>query len=542
MRLTLALILAGLCLAPCLIAQDFPLVYEADEPLPPFPGAVPALDRYAGPAVVLGDATGDGVADFIIRESTEFSSFGSYRFLLYSGADGSVVRVLYGNGFLTSSAFLIRGVGDLTGDARADTCLVVRGAFPVSAGTSLAAVAIDSANGATLWVSELSSTIGPNDQVANVVRMNDLNGDGVGDLALLAQGSAGFGGGVGASATRVLWLSGADGTVLHELVDGLRIIETIANAGDTNGDGFDDLVIAAPTSPFVAPNAGGASLVSGADFSYLRFWNGTAANDNFATSAIGAGDVNGDGFADVMITARGADAAFIYSGQDGSLIASYPLGVAGQSVLSLVARASFDWDGDGTADYLLFNAAPPSNFSYEVRSGADFATLWTSIHPVFADVNGDGLPESIEVESGVANPFLGVPPEPRSIKVVAHKGAQVYGAGSGGLALSWEPLSSQPAVGDFVLSGGTPGASVVVAGSAQPTNEIIFGTTFPLLVSAQPADLFLQLNLNLNAAGGLRALVSLTQPALAGNVLYYQWAELSPNPGTSNAMQLLFDL
>ncbi len=97
---------------------------------------------------------------------------------------------------------------------------------------------------------------------------------------------------------------------------------SVSGAGDVNGDGFGDLILGAPgtdVAGVVDVGAsfiifGGASLPSPLDLAALTPDRGITISgidslDNCGSSVSGAGDLNGDGFADVIIGARGGDAA-----------------------------------------------------------------------------------------------------------------------------------------------------------------------------------------------------------------------------------------
>src|SRR5690606_92605 len=98
----------------------------------------------------------------------------------------------------------------------------------------------------------------------------------------------------------------------------------VSSAGDVNGDGFSDIIVGAPYNDAGGISAGRAYIYYGgttmdnvADVSFT----GEAENNEFGVSVSSAGDVNGDGYSDVIIGARYNDAgggiagrAYIYYG------------------------------------------------------------------------------------------------------------------------------------------------------------------------------------------------------------------------------------
>lgn len=99
--------------------------------------------------------------------------------------------------------------------------------------------------------------------------------------------------------------SGADGRRLLTLT-GARAREGLgigsAEAGDVNGDGFDDLVIGAWQHAGGAQSGGKVYLYSGMDGALLRSITGRIPGETFGFDATGAGNVDGDGVADLLLT------------------------------------------------------------------------------------------------------------------------------------------------------------------------------------------------------------------------------------------------
>src|SRR5262245_35486130 len=92
---------------------------------------------------------------------------------------------------------------------------------------------------------------------------------------------------------------------------------SVSSAGDVNGDGFDDFVIGALTQGPIG--AGAAYVVFGGSSGFpavtnLASLNGTNgfklsghSSNEFAGGSVAGGDVNGDGFSDIIVGAYRAD-------------------------------------------------------------------------------------------------------------------------------------------------------------------------------------------------------------------------------------------
>ena len=160
---------------------------------------------------------------------------------------------------------------------------------------------------------------------------------------------------------------------------------SVSNAGDVNGDGLDDLIIGAHRSNLSDTDAGASYVVfgqaSGAPVELSNLLaagstgfviSGGAADENAGLSVSGAGDLNGDGFADLVIGAPVASPNGTWSG------ASYV--VYGKTDTDPVDLSTIATDGD-TGGFVI-GGLTAGDFVGQSVSGA-------------GDVNGDGYDDLI---------------------------------------------------------------------------------------------------------------------------------------------------
>jgi len=99
----------------------------------------------------------------------------------------------------------------------------------------------------------------------------------------------------------------------------------VGRAGDVNADGFQDLIVGAPGESTNAHQAGMFQVLSGRDGSVLHSVYGSTPQGQLGKFSVGGGaDVDGDGFADLIGAAAGGSDGKVYvvSGQDGSTLYS----------------------------------------------------------------------------------------------------------------------------------------------------------------------------------------------------------------------------
>src|SRR5204863_4309815 len=147
---------------------------------------------------------------------------------------------------------------------------------------------------------------------SSVSSAGDVNGDGFDDILV---GAVFYDGGEHDEGLAVLYLGSPSGpsstpawTAKSNQANG-HFGRSVRAAGDVNGDGFDDVIIGANTYDDGETHEGGAFLFLGlpSGLTPMPVWRAEGEQDSafFGFSVDTAGDVNGDGFADVIVGAYG---------------------------------------------------------------------------------------------------------------------------------------------------------------------------------------------------------------------------------------------
>jgi len=414
-----------------------------------------------------GDINGDGIDDLIIGApssgslipyppgtsyvvfgGTSVGTGGSFDLSTLDGSNGFVINGINPGDRL---GYSVSRAGDINGDGIDDVIIgapgtafygggysnyVVLGSSDVGSGGSIDLSTLDGSNGFVLDGAKAYS----------VSSAGDINGDGIDDLIIgrrFVYGTGGYSyvvfGGTDVGADGRLNLSSLNGSNgfrinYKDLGDGTT--HSVSGAGDINGDGIDDLIIGVPSNAGFFPQGsssvsyvvfGGTNVgvdgnfdISSLDGSNGFVINGIEANDNLGWSVSSAGDINGDGIADLIIGAPGNTTTYARNDSSKSYVVfgGTNIGEGGSFDLSLL---------DGSNGFVI-NGINPSDFSGWSVSAA-------------GDINGDGIADLI-----IGAPYA----DPNS----SYSGSTyiVFGGAGVGAGGSFD-LSSLDGNNGFVLNG-----------------------------------------------------------------------------------------
>jgi len=228
-------------------------------------------------------------------------------------------KVVGGAPFRTLGLFAA-GAGDTNDDGYDDVVVV---AYAGTLGTPIAYLFLGPVSG-TFDITAADAMLSLIGGVLEVAGAGDVNDDGFDDLIIAnheLQSSAGAAWVVYGPMSGAIDVN-AVGAELRGEEPGDAAGNTTAGPGDVNGDGYDDVVVGAPGNDAGGSDAGAVYVVlgpvpsGGVDLADAETKIQGDAGDRFGTvrSMAGAGDVNSDGRADLIVGVRGDDTAGEASG------------------------------------------------------------------------------------------------------------------------------------------------------------------------------------------------------------------------------------
>lgn len=256
----------------------------------------------------LGDIDADGVADLacsaVFTDPGGITDAGSV--FVYSGASGALIRRHDGAFASGRYGWAVANLGDLDGDSVPDYAI---GAPEAEEGGVPDSGSVHFHSGASGALIDRVDGAEWGDRLGRMVaRVADLDGDGVDEVAVGAPRAARPANPFGSHGL-VMVLSGADRQVLRRIYgeqpDG-GFGSAIADVGDVDGDGFHDLLVGAPSSgAYTYSDSGEAILYSGRNARRMCAFQGSHDDAELGYAVAAAGDLDADGLPDLLLGAPG---------------------------------------------------------------------------------------------------------------------------------------------------------------------------------------------------------------------------------------------
>ncbi len=338
-----------------------------------------------------GDVNGDGYSDVIVgaygydhgegEEGMAFVYHGS-SFGLSSSADWSaesnISMACFGNSVSTA--------GDVNGDGYSD---VIVGAYWYTNGENREGRAYvyhgssSGLSGTAAWTVESNDNLGQ--LGCSVSSAGDVNGDGYSDVIV---GAYWYGG----TSTGMAFVYHGSSSGLSVTEDwsvetehsGIHFANSVSSAGDVNGDGYSDVIVGACENYNGEYEEGMAFVYHGSSSGLSSTADWTAESNqeyaNFGSSVSSAGDVNGDGYSDVIVGASyynnghvAEGGAFVYHGSSYGLsaVSSWSAGSSQeQAYFGNSVSSAGDVNGDGYSDVIV--GAPKYDAGLQMDNGGAF--------------------------------------------------------------------------------------------------------------------------------------------------------------------------
>ncbi len=364
-----------------------------------------------------GDINGDGFTDLLVGAPSVNDSTGGKAYVIF-GKVGAIrtnidlTSLAASDGFIIQSflardyaGYSVSSAGDINGDGFADLIVgAYRGDYGgIDAGEAYVIFGKAGATRANIGLPSLAPSDGfiilgddAGDRAGfSVSSAGDINGDGFADLIVGAL--RGDNGGIDAGEAYVIFgkagatrtsidltsLAASDGFIIQGDAADDRAGFSVSSAGDINGDGFADLIVGAPGGDNGGIDAGEAYVIfgrAGANRTNIDLTT-LAASDGFIIvgddtgdraggSVSSAGDINGDGFADLIVGASRGDNGGIDAGEAYVIFGKAGATRANIDLTALAASDGFIIQGDAAGDWAGLSVASAGDIN-----GDGFADL-----------------------------------------------------------------------------------------------------------------------------------------------------------------------
>ncbi|MBD3393575.1 MAG: hypothetical protein GF418_15685, partial [Chitinivibrionales bacterium] len=341
-----------------------------------------ATEQWGRSVACAGDVNGDGYSDIIVGGRNQVIFHGGP-----GGPDASVDQTLTDAGSL--AYMQVSSAGDVNGDGYSD---VMVGLSTYDNGhTNQGAVWIYHGGSGGVDATPDRVLMGGADDVEmgyGIGCAGDANGDGYADVIV---GMPGYTNGQAYEGAGAIYLGSPSGVASspHETYEphqgGSYMGGSVASAGDVNGDGLSDVIVGAYRFTDGESEEGAAFVFHGAVSiaPTQSIQSGSGSNNIFGTGISSAGDVNGDGFSDIIIGAPGwhdgtdigEGGAFVYHGGGSGILFNEPACTleinTPLSFLGTSVSCAGDINADGYADVIV--GAPRYSSTGKVENGAVYA-------------------------------------------------------------------------------------------------------------------------------------------------------------------------
>lgn len=318
-----------------------------------------------------GDVDGDGYSDLIVGA---FSAGTAYLHRGTVNGTAPTPKTILTGSSTNNFGRQVAGVGDINGDGYADVA--------IGDGTTAAAsyLFLGTASG-------LSTTIAATLNGPVVAGAGDINGDGFNDVVVCSR----------MSHTATTYLGSATG-----LVDDKAVVapagatttgfgEACAGLGDVNGDGYSDIIVANQSTASAYVFYGGVSGILATGPTLL----GGASGGGFdvTTAIASAGDINKDGFSDVVIGGYNGNVVYVYTGTASgvSTVANTTISTLATGGYANSVAGVGDVSGDGIDD-IAFAPSQCSGYPSYVYAGSATGINLAAAHRTWANPTGSQCP------------------------------------------------------------------------------------------------------------------------------------------------------